>query len=186
VIQKDERGVYMKYVTNGKHTSVSASMMEKAQKKVGKFEKFFRPDAEAHLTFNVERGRYIFEVTISAKGMFIRAEESSDDMYASIDMVIEKLERQIRKYKTKLGKRIHQDAMVAENFEIAEPVEEEEDLPIVRTKKFALKPMDLEEAILQMNLLGHSFFVFSNASDERVNVIYRRRDGSYGLIEPEK
>lgn len=175
----------MKYVINGKHTSVSSSMIEKAQKKVGKLEKFFRPDAEAHLTFKVERDRNIFEVTIAAKGIFIRAEESTDDMYASIDLVIEKLERQIRKYKTKLGKRIHQDAMIAENFEIAETVEEEDELPIVRTKRFPLKPMDVEEALLQMNLLGHSFFVFSNAEDEKVNVVYRRRDGGYGLIEPE-
>lgn len=175
----------MKFVMNGKNTSVSNAMMEKAQKKVGKLAKFFRPDTDAHLTFDVEKDRNIFEVTIQSKGLFIRAEETTDDMYASIDLVMEKLERQIRKYKTRLGKRIHQDAMVQENYEIEEPVEEEEDLRIVRSKRFPLKPMDIEEAILQMNLLGHSFFVFSNADDENVNVVYRRKDGHYGLIEPD-
>jgi len=175
----------MKFVMNGKNTSVSTAMMEKAQKKVGKFEKFFRPETEAHLTFEVEKDRNIFEVTIHSKGLFIRAEETTADMYASIDLVIEKLERQIRKYKTRLGKRIHQEAMVMENFDLPESIEEDDELRIVRSKKFALKPMDVEEAIMQMNLLGHNFFVFSNAEDETVNVVYRRKDGQYGLIEPE-
>ena len=175
----------MKFVMNGKNTSVSQAMMDKAQKKVGKLEKFFRPDTEAHLTFEVEKDRNIFEVTIQSKGLFIRAEETTGDMYASIDLVMDKLERQIRKYKTRLGKRIHQEAMVPENFEVEESIEEDEELQVVRSKKFALKPMDVEEAILQMNLLGHSFFVFSNSEDETVNVVYRRKDGHYGLIEPE-
>lgn len=175
----------MKFTMNGKNTSVTQAMMQQAQKKVGKLEKFFRPETEAHLTFLVEKDRNIFEVTIQAKGLFIRAEENTDDMYKSIDLVMDKLERQIRKYKTRLGKRIHQDAMVAENYEVAEPVEEEEDLQVVRSKRFALKPMAVEEAILQMNLLGHAFFVFANAENEAVNVVYKRRNGSYGLIEPE-
>ena len=175
----------MKFTMNGKNTSVTQAMMQQAQKKVGKLEKFFRPEAEAHLTFLVEKDRNIFEVTIQAKGLFIRAEENTDDMYKSIDLVMDKLERQIRKYKTRLGKRIHQDAMVAENYEVAEPVEEEEDLQVVRSKRFTLKPMAIEEAILQMNLLGHTFFVFANADNEAVNVVYKRRNGSYGLIEPE-
>ena len=175
----------MKFTMNGKNTSVTQAMMQQAQKKVGKLEKFFRPEAEAHLTFLVEKDRNIFEVTIQAKGLFIRAEENTDDMYKSIDLVMDKLERQIRKYKTRLGKRIHQDAMVAENYEVAEPVEEEENLQVVRSKRFTLKPMAIEEAILQMNLLGHTFFVFANADNEAVNVVYKRRNGSYGLIEPE-
>lgn len=185
-IHRRVKGVgFMKFVVNGKNTSVSEAMLEKAQKKVGKFAKFFRPDTEAFLTFDVEKDRNIFEVTIKSKGLFIRAEETTDDMYASIDLVIEKLERQIRKYKTRLGKRIHQEAMVPENFEIEEPIDEEEEHRLVRTKRFPLKPMDVEEAILQMNLLGHTFFVFSNADNEQVNVIYKRKDGNYGLIEPE-
>lgn len=175
----------MKFIMNGKNTSISSAMMDKAQKKVGKFEKFFKPDAEAHLTFDVEKGRYIFEATIQSKGLFIRAEEATDDMYASIDMVIEKIERQIRKNKTRLANRIHQESMISENFDIQEDIEEEDEQPIMRTKRFAFKPMDPEEAILQMNLLGHDFFVFSNGDTEKVNVVYKRKNGSYGLIEPD-
>lgn len=175
----------MKFYMNAKNTSVSEAMQEKAEKKVGKFAKFFRPDTEAHLTFDVEKDRNIFEVTLKSKGLFIRAEETTDDMYASIDLVIEKLERQIRKYKTRLGKRIHQEAMVPENYDIEEPIDEESEHRIVRTKRFAFKPMDVEEAILQMNLLGHAFFVFTNAEDEQVNVVYKRKNGDYGLITPD-
>lgn len=175
----------MKYTMNGKHISISDAMMERAQKKLGKFEKFFKPESEAFLTFNLEKGRFIFEATIQSKGMFIRAEETSEDMYSSIDLVVDKLERQIRKYKTRLGKRIHQEQMVPDNYEIEEEIEEEEFHPILKTKRFALKPMDPDEAILQMNLLGHTFYVFSNADTERVNVVYKRKNGSYGLIEPE-
>ncbi len=175
----------MKFVVNGKNSKVTQTLIERAEKKVGKFEKFFRPDTEAHMKFDVQKERHKFEVTIQSKGLFIRAEETTTDMYASIDLVIEKLERQIRKYKTRLGKRIHQDAMVQENFDIQDSVEEDQEFRLVRTKRFPLKPMDPEEAIMQMNLLGHSFFVFSNADDENVNVIYLRKDGSYGLIEPD-
>ena len=106
-------------------------------------------------------------------------------MYASIDMVIDKLERQIRKNKTKLGKRIRQESVIPDNFEIKEEIEEEQNFKVVKSKRFAIKPMDVEEAILQMNLLGHNFFVFSNAETDEVNVVYKRKDGNYGLIEPE-
>lgn len=175
----------MKYIVKGKNVSVSEPMLERAKKKIGKLDRFFKPDTEVHLTFNVEKDRNIFEVTINSKGTFIRAEECSDDMYASIDLVVDKLERQIRKYKTKLGKKIHQEAMVPENFSVDEPIDEPEDLKVVRTKRFPLKPMHVDEAILQMNLLGHSFFVFMNAETENMNVVYTRKDGKYGLIEPE-
>lgn len=176
----------MKYIIKAKNTTVSDAMLERARKKMAKFEKFFKPDAEAHLTFNIEKDRFIFETTILAKGTFIRAEESTHDMYASIDMVIEKLERQMRKHKTRLGKRIRQDAMIPENFDISEEISEEPEYKIAKIKRFPLKPMDTEEAILQMNLLGHNFFVFMNAETERVNVVYIRKDGKYGLIEPEE
>lgn len=176
----------MKFIVSRKSDLVSDKVIEKARKKVGKFEKFFSPDTEAHLTFNIEKGRCIFEVTIITKGAIIRAEESAADMYASIDMAVEKLERQIRKHKTRLGKRIRQEAMVPENYELKEQIEEDEDFKVVKTKRFPLKPMDVEEAILQMDLLGHSFFVFTNAETEKVNVVYRRKDGKYGLIEPEE
>lgn len=175
----------MKYVIKGKQVTVTPAMQEKAEKKIGKFEKFFKPDAEAVLTFKVERDRNIFEVAIYSGGTIIRAEERGTDMYAAMDLVVEKLERQIRKYKTKLGKKIHQEAMVQENFDIHEKIDEDNDFEVVRTKRFPLKPMSVEEAILQMDLLAHSFFVFINAETETVNVVYRRKDGRYGLIEPE-
>ncbi|HHY64638.1 MAG TPA: ribosome-associated translation inhibitor RaiA [Clostridiaceae bacterium] len=175
----------MKYTIRGKQVDVTEAMHEKAIRKIGKFERFFKPDAEAVITFKVEKDRYIFETAIYSNGTIIRAEESSNDMYASMDMVVEKLERQIRKYKTKLGKQLRQEAMVPENFVIHEDIDEDKDYDIVRTKRFPLKPMSTEEAILQMNLLSHSFFVFINSETETVNVVYRRKDGKYGLIEPE-
>ena len=176
----------MKYIIKAKNTTVSDTMLEKAKKKLGKFEKFFKSDTEAHLTFSIEKDRFIFETTIISKGTYIRAEESTHDMYASIDLVVEKLERQIRKHKTKLGKKIHQEAMIPENFDINEEISEDREYSVVKTKRFPLKPMDTDEAILQMNLLGHNFFVFTNADTERVNVVYVRKDGKYGLIEPEE
>ena len=140
-------------------------MHNTAIKKIGKFERFFKPDAEAVITFKVEKDRYIFETAIYSNSTIIRAEESSNDMYASMDMVVEKLERQIRKYKTKLGKQLRQEAMVPENFVIHENIDEESDYDIVRTKRFPLKPMNTEEAILQMNLLSHNLFVFYEFRD---------------------
>src|SRR5690606_18943713 len=107
------------------------------------------------------------------------------DMYASIDKSVDVLERQIRKNKTRLAKKLHEDAFEPENFKVKEEIPEEEEFNVVRSKRFAIKPMDVEEAILQMNLLGHQFFVFSNADTNEVNVVYKRKDGNYGLIEPE-
>ncbi|MDI9482162.1 MAG: ribosome-associated translation inhibitor RaiA [Bacillota bacterium] len=175
----------MKYIFSGKNINLSSSLKQHATKKLNKIEKFFKPETECHLTFSVEKNRNIFEVTILSKGLFIRAEETTNDMYASIDAVIDKLERQIRKNKTKLGRRIHQEAFVPDNFQIDEQIEEENSFKIMKSKRFAIKPMDVEEAILQMNLLGHNFFVFSNSETEEVNVVYKRKDGNYGLIEPE-
>jgi putative sigma-54 modulation protein len=175
----------MKFIVKGKNISVTKAMQEKAEKKIGKFDKFFKPEAEAVLTFKVEKDRSSFEAAIYSSGTIIRAEEESSDMYAAIDLVVEKLERQIRKHKTKLGRKIHQEAFVPENFDIQENIDEDEDYGVVKTKRFPLKPMNVEEAILQMNLLGHSFFVFINSETEMVNVVYKRKDGHYGLIEPE-
>jgi putative sigma-54 modulation protein len=175
----------MKYIVNGKNTNVSEALRERAIKKLSKIEKFFKADAECHVTFAIEKSRHILEVTIVSSGFVVRAEETTDDMYTSIDMVIDKLERQIRKNKTKLGKRIKQESLVPDNFLIDENIEEENSFRVVRSKRFAIKPMNIEEAILQMNLLGHNFFVFSNGDTEEVNVVYKRKDGHYGLIEPE-
>lgn len=175
----------MKTIVKSKNMNVSDALREKAEKKIGKFDKFFRPDTEVSLSFNHEKDRYIFEATLFSRGMMVRAEDSAYDIITAIDLVVEKLERQIRKHKTKLGRKIHQEAMVPENFEIDEEIDEESHYSITKIKKFPLKPMDPEEAALQMNLLGHSFFVFMNSDTEKVNVVYKRNDGFYGLLEPE-
>jgi len=128
------------------------------------------------------------EVTIALSGLLLRAEERQEDMYASIDLVVDKLERQIRKHKTKVNRKVLKEGglrgLFVDNVAPAEEPEDEEDLQVVRTKRFTMKPMDVEEAILQMNLLGHNFFVFANMDTNEINVVYRRDDGKYGLIEP--
>ena len=123
-----------------------------------------------------------------ARGILLRGEEHSEDMYSSIDLVIEKLERQIRKQKTKLARRFRQGGFKAEAVEtFAQPIPEEDELyPVVKTKRFTLQPMDVQEAIMQMNLLNHHFFVFRNAESEEVNIVYGRHDGKYALIEVEE
>jgi len=155
-------------------------------KKVSKLDKYFPEDTEAHVTLAVERNRHIVEVTIPYVGGIIRGEVASGDMYASVDSVLAKLERQIVKHRTKLEKNLRQGAFKAEP--VYAPLEDlyEEPRKVVRVKRFSIKPMDVEEAILQMELLGHSFFVFENAKNGAANVLYLRKDGNYGLIEPER
>ncbi|PZN06779.1 MAG: ribosome-associated translation inhibitor RaiA [Bacillota bacterium] len=176
----------------GKNVDVTDALKEYARKKVGKVAKYFDEPLQAKVTLSVERDRHIVEVTIPlpSSDLLLRAEEESDDMYASIDLVVDKLERQIRKYKTRINRKVRRPEGAA--VAAAEPATDEEeweeagDEPrVVRTKRFAVKPMTVDEAILQMNLLGHDFFVFSNAATGEVNVVYRRKDGDYGLIEPE-
>ena len=175
----------MKLIISGKNIEVTEALREKIGKKLGKLEKYFNPNTEAHITMSVEKNRHIFEVTIHLNGIVLRAEVENTDMYASIDKAVDILEGQIRKNKTRLEKKLHTAAFKSEDFKFEAPVEEEQDFRIVRTKKFAIKPMNVEEAILQMNLLGHEFFMFSNAKSKEVNVVYKRKDGGYGLIEPE-
>ena len=170
----------------GKNVDVTDALKERVSKKLGKLEKFFNPQTEAQVTMSVQRNRHILEVTIPLGGITLRAEVAGDDMYACIDKAEDILERQIRKNKTRLAKRLHSGAFEQPNVFRAETfVEEETEFNVVRTKKFAVKPMPVEEAILQMNLLGHEFFMFSNAETNQVNVVYKRKDGDYGLIEPE-
>ncbi len=178
----------MKYIISGKNMEISPALKKKAVKKMGKLKKFFKPETEVHVTMSIEKNRHIVEVTIPFNGVVIRAEESNNDMYTSIDRVIDIIERQIRKNKTRLQKRIHESALNPDFFESEvkhADGDEEEEFKVVRTKKFAIKPMDVEEAILQMNLIGHEFYMFSNAETNQVNVVYRRKNGDYGLIEPE-
>lgn len=175
----------MRIVVSGKNIVVTDALKDRVNKKLSKFEKFFEPNTDAHATLSVEKGRHIFEVTIPFNGIILRAEEATDDMYMSIENVVEKLERQIRKQKTKLERRMKDYNLRFDTLFDNISDDEDDEVQIVKTKRFAYKPMAAEEAALQMELLGHNFFVFSNADTEEVNVIYKRKDGNYGLIEPE-
>lgn len=176
----------MKLNISGKNMEVTDALRDITLKKMKKLEKYFKEDVEGNITFSVEKNRQIIEVTIPFSGAILRCEESTDDMYTSIDKAIDVLERQIRKHKTKLQKRILNGKTIRFENIVPLPKEEEEKEPkIVKTKKFAMKPMDVEEAVLQMELLRHNFFMFMNADTDEVNVVYKRKDGNYGLIEPE-
>ena len=173
----------MRIMISGKNLEVSSYLKEMVEKKMGKLDRFFPSDAVAHVMLFVEKNRHIAEITIPHQGRIIRSEESSGDMYASIDTALDKLERQIRKHKASLKKGLREDAFVKPMSEDRET--EETEARIVRVKHFQFKPMSEEEAILQMELVGHSFYVFENAETGKVNVIYSRKDGNLGLIEPE-
>ena len=175
----------MKFQFTEKKVSLPASVHAYAEKKVMKLERFFRDDAKALVAFSVEKERNKVEITVHAANTYFRASESTSDMYASIDAAVATMERQIRKNKTRLARRLRQDAFVrtAEVTSFA-PETEEDAFEIVRFKKFPMKPMTREEAILQMNLLEHSFFAFMDEeNDGAFAVVYKRNDGGYGLIE---
>lgn len=168
----------------GKQMEVTDALKEYVLKRVGKLEKYSDEFMDVKVTLLVEEGRHRVEVTAPIHGIILRGEEESNDMYASIDMVIEKLERQIDKYRTRINKRMR--SKVLKDHETEHPVVIE-DAPeeIVRNKKFGVKPMSVEEAIMQMNLIGHNFFAFTNMDSHQINVVYRRKNGDYGLLEPE-
>lgn len=176
----------MKFIISGKNIEVTPGLKDTITHKLGKLERYFTPDTEIIVTLSVEKERQKIEVTIPVKGNIIRSEQVSSDMYVSIDLVEEVIERQLRKYKTKLIAR-HQDGgnFRQEFFDEADTPESDEEIRIVRTKRFGIKPMYPEDACIQMDLLGHDFFVFCNAETDEVNVVYRRKDGTFGLIEPE-
>ena len=172
----------MKLIIKGRKIEITDGIREKVNKKIGKLDKFFDDDTIANVTLKVEKDRHILELTIFSKGMLYRAEYCDTDMYVAIDNVVDIIEGQIRKNKTRLEKKVKRQAFDPVNFETPAPAEEE--FKVVKRKQFSFKPMSVEEAILQMNLLGHQFFVFSNAEDDdRMNVVYKRKDGNYGLIE---
>lgn len=174
----------MKVIITGRKIELTQSLKQQAEKKLGKLSKFFSEDTEANVTFSVQKDRHTVEVTIYQGGMIYRAEETNTDMYAAIDRVIDVIERQIRKNKTRLEKRLRENAFT-KGAEIDASYDEEDEFKIVRTKRYSVKPMSAEEAILQMNLLGHEFYVFKNADTDESNIVYRRKDGNYGLIETE-
>ena len=180
----------MKFTFTEKKVQISDELRDYAEKKIGKLDRFFRTESEAFITFTIERGRHIAEVTIMNNGMFHRVTEVTSDMSASIDSAVAAIERQIRKHKTRLEKRLREGVFERESEPLItqdEPddfEEEELEFNIVRTKSFPIKPMTPQEAILQMNLLEHEFFVFRNQEHEDVfSVVYKRNQGDYGLIE---
>jgi len=173
----------MKVQIRGRNIEVTDALKDYIAKRVGKLDRYIDNLGDAQVTMTVEKESHRIEVTIPVNGMILRGEESTGDMYTSTDLVVEKLEKQIQKYKGKLQKR---GIRVMDMQKPSNPDDTEEEAPkLVKTKRFAIKPMPVEEAVLQMNLLGHNFFVFSNAETEQVNVVYKRKDGNFGIIEPE-
>ena len=174
----------MRFTITGRNIEVTQGLREAVEDKLGKLDRFFAPATEAVVRLSVQKDIQKIEVTIPVKGHIIRAEESSSDMYVSIDLVEEILERQLKKYKNKLIDKKQSAPSFSEAF-LQEDASAEEEIQIVKSKKFAVKPMDPEEACVQMELVGHNFYVFLNADTEEVNVVYKRKGGTYGLIEPE-
>ena len=175
--------MHMKFVIIGRNIDVTPGLRSAVEDKIGRLEKYFDPSTEVHVTLSVERENQKVEVTIPVKGTIIRSEQVSTDMYVSIDLVEEIIERQLKKYRTKIIDK-HQSGGNPDKQYAPEEVEEEE-IKIVRTKRFDLKPMYAEDACMQMDLLGHDFYVFINAETDQVNVVYKRKGETYGLIEPE-
>ena len=173
----------MRFVISGKNIDVTEGLRTAITDKLGKLERYFTPDTEVHVTLSVEKERQKIEVTIPVKGTVIRSEQVSNDMYVSIDLVEEVIERQLRKYKNKIVQREQGGGSFRQEF-IDKEVEDEE-VRIIRTKQFDMKPMYPEDACVQMEMLGHSFYVFVNAETEQINVVYKRKGNTYGLIEPE-
>ena len=174
----------MQYIISGRNIDVTEGLKSAIHEKIGKLERYFTPDTEVHVTLSVEKERQKIEITIPMKGNIVRAEQTSDDMYVSIDLVEEIIERQLRKYKNKIVDRQQAAASLSIAF-VEEEIEDDDEIKIIRSKRFAMKPMDPEEACVQMELLGHDFYVFRNAISDEVNVVYKRKDHTFGLIEPE-
>lgn len=175
----------MNYIISGKNIDVTPGLKQTIEKKLGKLERYFTPETDIVVTLSVEKERQKIEVTIPVKGTIIRSEQESNDMYVSIDLVEEVIERQLRKYKTKLIAKHQEDVPFNAGFFEEEDDTPDEEIKIIRTKRFGIKPMYPEDACIQMELLGHNFFVFCNAETDEVNVVYRRKNNTYGLIEPE-
>ncbi len=175
----------MRFTITGRNMEVSSGLREAIEEKLGKLEHYFTPTTEVIVTLSIQRGEQKIEVTIPIKGGIIRAEEASSDMYVSIDLVEEVIERQVRRYKKKIIDRKQSAQSFSQLFlENEDPVEDEE-INIVKTKRFGMKPMFPEDACVEMELLGHNFYMFLNAETDQVNVVYKRKGNTYGLIEPE-
>lgn len=180
-----EKGLdIMRIIISGRNIDLTDGLKAAVEDKIGKLEKYFTPDTDVYVTLSVEKERQKIEVTIPVKGNIIRSEQVSNDMYVSIDLVEEIIERQLKKYKNKLIAQKQNASSFRKEF-IEKEVEADDEIKIIRTKKFDMKPMYPEDACVQMELLGHDFFVFVNAESDEVNVVYKRKGGTYGLIEPE-
>ena len=175
----------MKFIISGKNIEVTEGIKAAIEEKLGRLDKYLVDDTIVNVTLSVQKGRQKIEVTIPMKGHIIRAEEGSEDMYVSIDLVVDVIERQIRRYKTRLMNQKYDGTSFKQEFMEQEDDVEDDEIRIIRSKKFAIKPLDVEEACVQMELLGHDFFVFRNADTFEVNVVYKRKGNTYGLIEPE-
>lgn len=174
----------MRTIISGRNMEVTNALRDTIQSKLGKLDRFFHRELEAQVTLSIEKNRHIIEVTIPFNGSILRAEEATEDMYMSVDRVVDKLIRQLEKQKNKLENRAGKyETIRFENIE-NDRGDLAEESRIVRTKRFLIKPMNSEEAVLQMELLGHNFYVFLDAETDDVNVVYKRKDGDYGLIEP--
>lgn len=174
----------MRFTISGKNIDVTEGLKNAVTDKLGKLERYFTPETEIQVTLSVEKERQKIEVTIPVKGNIIRSEQVSNDMYVSIDLVEEVIERQLKKYKKKLISKQQNAASFRKEF-IEKETDVDDEIRIIRTKRFDMKPMYPEDACVQMELLGHNFFVFCNAESEEVNVVYKRNGNTYGLIEPE-
>ena len=174
----------MKFIIVGRNLEVPPAFTSAVEDQIGTLAKYFNPDTEVHVTLSVEKERQKIEVTIPVKGNIIRSEQVSSDMYVSIDLVEEIIERQLKKYKTKIVDK-QQTAEAFSQMYVENNYMDDEEVKIVRSKKFDIKPMYPEDACIQMELLGHSFYVFINAETDQVSVVYKRKGDTYGLIEPE-
>ena len=174
----------MRFVITGRNIDVTDGLRTAVEEKLGKLDRFFAPETQVNVTLSVEKDRQKIEVTIPVKGNIIRSEQVSSDMYVSIDLVEEVIERQLKKYKNKIVDKQQNAAAFAKEF-VENDYEDAEEVKIIKSKRFAIKPMDPEEACVQMELLGHDFFVFYNVETGDVNVVYKRKGNTYGLIEPE-
>jgi len=175
----------MKFIISGKNIDVTPGLKSAVEDKIGKLEKYFTPETEVHATLSVEKERQRIEVTIPVKGNIIRSEQVSNDMYVSIDLAAGVIERQLKKYKNKFRSEQQAGAASLRTDFIEKDEISDDEIKIVRTKKFDIKPMYAEDACVQMELLGHDFYVFCNAETDEVNVVYKRKGNTYGLIEPE-
>lgn len=175
----------MKIDVTARNLEITDDLREHLTKKLGKIGKYFDKGVVAQAVLSSERDRQIVEITLPLDGMVVRGEESTDDIYASVNLAVDKIERQVMKYRARFQERKREGRALARSLP-PEPAPEGELEPrLVKVKRFNIKPMTVDEAIMQMNLLGHDFFVFMSSETEQVNVLYRRKDGNYGLIEPE-